>query len=118
MKTYQEILDFVRYKTMNHLLELENFKINDLVMGGIHYILKHLKFEYQYLVTGDSEKRTLLSPYDNELMIEIKVVFEHTPEIVDYVDLGDFVRIKLLTQEISVFSTKVVYLEINKKLLK
>lgn len=108
---YQKILDFVGYKTINRLFELENFIINDLVTGGINYILRNkLNLE-----NGDSNRETLLQNGTNELMIKIKVVFEHTPEIVDYVDLGDFVRIKLLTQEISVYSTKVVYLEINKK---
>jgi hypothetical protein len=112
---YNKILKKFSIGTIQKLFELENNKCSEFVLKGVCYIISHSL----NLVVGDSDGRSYLDRFTNERMASIYSTIEWTANIVDYKEnklKPDFIIIKLLQQEINVLSSKVICLEINKKL--
>jgi len=101
---------FIGYPTINRLFEIENYEISDFVLSGVIYILER-KLNCKNI---DSTRRKFWGRMTNEFMFEVFLKFEKTTDVVEYNEESDFVTIALLTEEISVFSTKVIYLKMNK----
>lgn len=108
-------LGILGYSTILRLFELENYEINEMVYNGVcHIIQNHLN-----LRRLSSQKNPFqLCDITHDLTIEISKTIEKTSDIIDYQNLNDeFIKLKLLSKEINVYSSNVIYIKMNKKLL-
>lgn len=114
---YKLALQKIPYGTIKELFRLEGEVINDFVIKSVHFFLSKSIYGLRKL---DSNHTILGDFFTEEKMIELITKFEFTKDsnVDQCVDNGDTVRISLLEQPINVSSTKVLYLEINKKFLK
>lgn len=110
---YEEILKFINYPTIKRLFEIEGLELTPFVLGGVAYIIKHT------LNLTDCGNNTL-SDKEGNSMIKYYTTFEFVKDrkVENIVDLGDVIKVKVLESRISVASAKVLYIEINKKLIK
>lgn len=115
MKTYEEILRYIGYPTINRFFELENYELTDFVEGGVAHIVGHGLNLRSITSTG----RIFSKVDDRETVVKLYSKFEYIKdnEVENIVDLGDFIKVKLLEQRINVSSSKILYVEISKKFI-
>lgn len=116
MTNYQKILKIIGYSTINRLFELEGYKFTDFVENGVKYIIKNTL----NLKVLDSNNENYSNRNNDESVVKIYSIVEYTKDkkVDDIVDIGDFFKVKILESSLNISSTKVLYVEINKKLLK
>lgn len=115
MKTYEDILRYIGYPTINRLFELEHSELSDFVERGVAYIISG-KLNLKCLT---STGLVFSKIGDNETVVKLYSKFEYIKdkEVENIIDLGDFIKVKLLEQRINVSSSKILYVEISKKLI-
>lgn len=112
-KIWQKATGYVGFGTLNRFFELENYELTDFVVKGVI----HMIHNYTLLKNIDSTGRRLCNP-ENELMIELYTDFVANEDVIDCVELNeDFYKVVLLTQQMNMITKKVLYMNINKKLL-
>lgn len=116
MKTYEEILKFICYPTVNRLFELEGSELTDFVIRGAAHIVSH----GLNLRGIDSTGLNFSKVDDRESVVKLYSKFEFVKDkdIEDIVDLGDFIKVKVIEQRMNISTSKVLYVEISKKLIK
>jgi hypothetical protein len=103
----------IGFGTLNRFFELENYEITDFVINGVCYMIRN----YTGFKSIDSTGKRLCN-YQDELMIELYTEFVGNEKIIDCTELNsDFYKVKLLSQPINVSTTKVIFMNFNKKLL-
>ena len=116
MKTYEEILKFIGFPTINRFYELENCEFTDFVIKGIAHIVKGTL----NLKILDSTGRIFSKRYDDEAIVKLYTKIEYIKDndkIENIVDLGDFIRVKVLQHNINVSSARVLYVDLKTKLI-
>jgi hypothetical protein len=105
-----DILKHIGYPTIQRLFELENYKVNDMVISGVTYIIEHGLNLRPLDTTG-----RVLYKFPNHIpyaIIEYKI--DDTKKIKEFEDDGTYVRVPVVKEEINVYSTKVIYVKILK----
>ena len=111
---YEQALKSFPIGTINRLYELEKFEFTDFFYGGVRRFLMSNFRNLRILTGGSSELR--LGDFGYNLALRMYLKFEKTTDIVDYEEIeNDFVKLKLFSKKINVFSSRVIYVEILKK---
>lgn len=112
-----KIFKFIGCPTINRFYELEKCKITPFVENGVKYII----MKTLNLKVLDSNNESFSSDrYNDEMTVKIysTIEFVKDKKIKDIIDLGDKLKIKVLEDKLNISSSKILYVEINKKLLK
>lgn len=115
MKTYEEILRFIGYPTINRFFELEKYELTDFVERGVAHIISG-KLNLRPL-DSTGFKFSKVDSRETVVKLYSKIEYIKDKDIEKLVDLGDFIKIKLLEHQINVSSSKFLYVEISKKFI-
>ena len=117
MTDYEKVLMLVKYPTLNELYELEHSELSSFVVHGMKYIIQHslnlTKLDSIGMCYGEKSN-------SNNTVVKIYTSFEFVKEkpVEDFVDLGDVIKFKIFEHNLSISSSKVLFVEINKVYLK